>query len=413
MQIRITPNNMRAELAKNAARMRGMRAGALEAGKVSQEGRIAFRREIACAMSYVEAVENTAIASPLVEKLLKCSSDPAVLSKYDSTQDSYWKPSFENDGKVFLSALRLLTLHYMHAGAQSAEDAFFMFQVLKCRFEQDPAARTADNFLQPAYGGIWLPRDKDYTGTLMRHLSNDRAVKVIDSDCRLVLRLDWWPDEGWDGVTQLERVVNAAGQMGYPRVEFIMPHEYEYKEMHSHFGTAIIARQENDRGKQKWIGSMATSITRPSAPLDAAIANAEIADTPVASLKNGALSGLQASAFAEREGLVVAAGMGSIGFTDRLLLALETERAIVNVGVYLRALGTQSAKAAVDALVKGAIEIGASSALDSGKWENAILSQVKKTGHNLCYAVLRNKNTGEEDNLESANKEPEWNDIEG
>ena len=408
MQMRLTPNDMRMELAKNAARMREMRAGARAEGKVSPEIRVAFRREIACAMSYVEAIESQPIAAPLVDRLLACTADEAF-SKYDSTQDKWWKGNA--DGKEFLSSLRLLTLHYMHAGAQGMDDAFFMFQVAKCRFEQSPEARVADDFLQPVYGGIWLPSDKDYLGALMRSLSGDRTVKVVGEDCRLALRLDWWPDDGPNAVKQLASVAESAGQIGYTRVEFIMPSEHKYDELNAAYGTTISARQEMKGEKQVWIGSIATELPEAKAPLDAVLANAEIAETPVSALKNGALSSLPASAFAEKEGIAVAAGMGTLGFVDRLLLSLETERALVNVGIYLKALKSAEAKQAVDSLVKDALEIGGNGVLSPDLWEKAIVAHVKKTGHSLCYAVLRNKNTGEEENLEDAHAEPKWNDI--
>jgi hypothetical protein len=199
--MRITQNDMRKELAKNVARMHEMRGEALSGGKMPSDIRIAFRRETACAMSYVEAIEDASIANPRLDRLLACTSDPAF-AKYDSTQDKWWMTN--DGGKEFLSNLRLLTLHYMHAGAQGAEDAFFMFQVIKCRFEKDPQSRVEDGFLQPAYGGLWLPSDKDYTGALMRHLSNDMTVKVVGDECRLVLRLDWWPDVGEVGVRRAD-----------------------------------------------------------------------------------------------------------------------------------------------------------------------------------------------------------------
>jgi len=408
MQIRITPNDMRAELAKSVARMREMRKGALAGGTVQDEVRRAFRLEIACAMSYVEAVENPLIANSHVDKLIACTTAEKAFLQYDSTQDRLWK--CDGYGKEFLGSLRLLTLHYMHAGAESMDDAFFMFQVTKCRFEQDASARTADDFLQPAYGGIWLSRDNDYLGRIIRNLSGDKTVQAIDGDCRFVLRLDWWPDDGPNAVGQLARVAESAGRIGYTRVEFIMPQEHSYEELNAAYGTAISARSEMKRGKQVWIGSIATGRQDAAAPPDIVLANAEIAETPVSALNNGSLVKLPASAYVENDGIAVAAGMGTLGFVDRLLLSLETERARVNVGIYLRAI-KDTGGFAVDSLVKDALEIGRGDALNPDSWEKAIVEHVKRTGHNLCYAVLRNKNTGAEMNLEDANEEPKWNDI--
>ena len=66
---------------------------------------------------------------------------------------------------------------------------------------------------------------------------------------------------------------------------------------------------------------------------------------------------------------------------------------------------------AVAEAVGDAREIGRAGALDAERWEKAVMGIAGKLGHTFCYAVLRNKNTGEETNLEHAADESKWNDI--
>lgn len=403
MEIIMTPNMMRRELANRFKSLRNLRNAAIENGGLDMDGLVAYRRQIATAFGFAETLDEKIIAEPALKRIVQLSADQS-LAKYDCSQDGWWTKT--EAGKEFVSLLRLLSMHYLHSGVYSTEDSMHVFQIIKMRFEKGQEMREHEDFVRPAYGGLSLP--KDYLGPLLVHLTDNKHLIPVGNGSGITLRLDWWPEDGNEGVKEMGIVLKAAQVLGYFKVEFLMPQAYPYEELRKQYNGTLQCRQEGSGKDAKWMGTV-----KVEQPLDyrrnALMENVEFGsdesgnEVRLWSFSKKELNGVQGTYLVEKGEYRYVAAVDSVGFADRLLLASEKQGGESSSGgLYLpEGHGLDVGAMAKEAMTRMQALLEHGIAGDEG-WKKLLseLSDIAKPKY--TYAVLKHNGDATESWIEAA-----------
>ncbi|MBU0586155.1 hypothetical protein KJ780_01450 [Candidatus Micrarchaeota archaeon] len=221
------PRLARTQIGESLKKMNSFRSAALLDGKAAPHSTAEYRSLVATAASLTSALTTPQNILFHLERLSAFSEaalkdpkyDPRTLSKYDTRQDRWWYGG-EKAEREFIDSLRIVALHVLHGEASSPEDFFHIFQMLKCLRESDPKERNIPDFLMPAYGGILLPDSFEGTtrngllGRLLLYLTEINSLVPLDAE-GLILNLNWFPEDGEEGLKEMQLVLDAAELLGY------------------------------------------------------------------------------------------------------------------------------------------------------------------------------------------------------
>ncbi|GEM_PF-2715319 len=308
-----TTNQLRGDLAASVARMRNFRRHSVSDGKIENGEMRRYRLLVAEAASLGEAVENPKVARPLIERIGNVFSGPLKgddsLRGYDSSQNGWWLSI--DAGKELVTALRLLSMHQLHGAFSGEQDTFHVFQGFKSRFEDSREERKGDLFLQPAYGGLWLP--ENYMGPLLVNETGNRHLVPVPNGDRITLKVDWYPDDGTSGVEEVKRLLLAAEKLGYFYAEFEMPGVFDYKELKKEYGGRIEAiRKAEQKDYESVIArvpiSRVSELVLPSALDEFSFRQRNLEE---------------AGGLVDAEGALCRFDCVSLGFTERINMVME------------------------------------------------------------------------------------------
>ncbi len=400
-EVTVSKNDMRKDLARTVARMRGIRKELLS-DNIPKDARLQPYREQAGAITrFAKQLENRDI-SPKVKELMTetCLTDEA-LRRYDPSQDGWWLEGGRRP--EFLTALWMFSAHILRSAFTDPEDAFHIFQITKMGYEPDRVKRDEPDFVMPAYGGIPLPLK--HLGPLLASMTGNSHLVPLARPGNLVLELDWYPDDSGEGTKQVTTLMDAATKLGFSAVEFRLIPEYKYEGLYGKFhfaggisdngqwNASIPCRRELNRGFEQ------DSVFHPL----------EFEEKEVGSVNSPAFLARSDRFFSsDADKGTVAAGTDASAFASRLLFFTEKGHHLLKGGFYFFRDGmTEPAKGEMDAI-----------ALEAGKLLQAhvpILSEASMKAFlgalsemlsresfswQVAYATLKDRLLGGEDEVE-------------
>ena len=425
-QINISTNQMRGEYLGGAVKeLRALRAVCLNDGIITSKNAESYVLKTASAAAHCWAVENKDFVAPLLNRIFAVNNDldlSCIMPSYDITQDKLWlaypnmreatAPLKEGEGD-FLSLIRQYAMHAMHGAFSSRQDVFHIYQALKCICETDKEERKKPDFVLPVYGGLNIPNEG--IGALMKGLSGDGSTVIYagtgtdvqdGTRARMILRLDWWPEGGDKEVEQLQKVAEAAEQIGYTRLQFWLHSAYPYEALNKKYADymEVGTAKRNVKGKLqdeclatlKLAGNIFEKVVEN--PLQAVeFRTASLAEV-VESLKNSKNSDAK-----QGNGVAYAASQNDLGFCTKIMFALESGEAIASGGLFVPAKD-KDAHAYVLQAVGDVLPGSAPEA-----WQGKLQDMSGKLNAAYSYVVLTDS-IGHECSLDFAEDQPKWGD---
>jgi len=318
---------MRTMLAKSLDSMRAIRREVLVDGNVSNERVEKYIELVVKAASFADSLINPEIVEKHLSTIINLYNDDSALRHYDSNQDLWWNESSE--GKKFLEALRLITIQLLHGNVYSREDAFHVFQILKCLYEEDKEYRKAVWFILPAYGGICV--DFDYLQALLIKMTGNNNLIVNTQSRGPTLILDWYPDDGKGGVQEILKIIEAAAKLGYIGIEFKMPQEYKYEDLYKNFGSLLEVKNDSD----SWKGRIRCGTGYDRCKSDTLFQSLENNEKKLSEIPPSEFDGRLLRYRCKKDGRDYAVCVDFPGFANRILFTITENEYSAHGGIYV------------------------------------------------------------------------------
>jgi len=301
-----------------------------------------------------------------------------------------------------------LSIHSLHSGLKDSQDVFHMFQIMKLRFEQDPNKRQNEWFVQPAYGGLFIPHE--YLGPLLVNLTKNKYLMPIKSQNRLTLELDWWPDSNENSIKQVKKVLQTAQKLGYNAISFLLPEENQYPQLdeQTEWKMNTVSKQsiESNKIKNNWQATI--SIERKETITDPVVQMlniAEFGEKPLSQLLSD-MHDPRSISFEIGENTIAVIAIQDLQFSDALYVGVQNNEQYASAGFYLSSAPDKSTSIMHEIICN---KIGTNVGNENA-WSEAITEVTNAMHVNYAYVTIQ-PNTSAEINIEGAENSIKWKDM--